>query len=1124
MSGKGSRSRTPEILILISSAAAFVLTVVACLCADEVGRAGTAVMAISALACALVSANMMVHAGGSAAGGLLVTVLLICMLAFAFSYILHYLFTRPGEEAIPAVEELQVAEDAVPADAQREQESSSLDIREEESVAPETEESTEETVTAQETLLHDMDGEDIHVMAESGETDTLPGYGEDAQETSGQEPQAGLCEEAVPPTKSEDEGQPGAIVADVPDAPSGLFATTMVEGEGDEEQPTALEKDDVEDFGIYVDPYADDDFWASFYIAGQDELVLEDGIYYMSLYINDVNTGVISTLMEGGIASLSTSELEDHTYGTLTDEARSRLFNDRGSYIALDELEQVGVQTRLDSTAYEVYLTFDPHDMPVQILSIRGSSRRAVNRPISGGIEVDPAVFTLISRHSLSMGFDDLRRDDVMSGFWGYFSSTNSGRLYNVDFDFSFGFRFTADSFDFSNLTYSFHRDFPDAMMRLQWGMVGTSLLSPSGTGIGIRFDKSLSYSNDRTSNRSHTEQLVVVEKTSDVEVFNEGRSIFKRTLSAGMYRLQDFVLYSGANRILIRISPLDGSPVREIEFDVLYSSSLLAPGEAYYGASLAFSRRLTDNRVEKSDSAFSLPLWNDRRIDYDFADVVLSAYVRAGLTERTTMNATIALQNRPTELSMWGPNASLAMEFTNVNILGNSRLSLTLAERSDESGDFTLPTLNANIGHQVSTDMRWLSSLSFGASWTNPSNWNFENSNFISFNAGVGGGFGIVGWSLSAFGGFDISDPTIWSWSTSASLSVNLGRHVYVSGSINVNGTPDEKPSVSGRVSASMRFGGVSTSVSTDFDNASLRFSAGGGRHSFSGGITASDVLDLNTWNMNASYSYGGRRIAAGVNMNSSQLFDRVGLSANLSTSTVFADGLFAIASSIPSNFLLVSQKGALKGNDLSIGTPGTSSFAETPTTFGTALYTGLPSYGNTSLMVYSSGSDQFSVAQSLAVNLTASDMKGYVLRMEAEDSFSASGMVYLPDGSLWLNGSSPLYSVMNDGNGDVTTTATDSYIFTDSDGRFVVSQLPAGTYGFDVPYEGGWLLYIFPVCDDPDAFSMLQMMGEPAESDSSASLPEPYMESYVYEMDEIISSQQFFELLYPEAMEVAV
>lgn len=1124
MSGKGSRSRTPEILILISSAAAFVLTVVACLCADEVGRAGTAVMAISALACALVSANMMVHAGGSAAGGLLVTVLLICMLAFAFSYILYYLFTRPGEEAIPAVEESQVAEDAVPADAQREQESSSLDTREEESASPATEESTEETVTSQETLLHDMDGEDIHVLAESGETDTLPGYGEDTQETSGQEPRDGLCEEAVPPTTSEDDGQSGAIVADVPDAPSGLFATTMVEGEEDEEQPTALEEDDVEDFGIYVDPYADDDFWASFYIAGQDELVLEDGIYYMSLYINDVNTGVISTLMEGGIASLSTSELSDYTYGTLTDEARSRVFDNRGSYITLDELEKIGVDTRLDNSAYEVYLFFDPQDMPIQIISIRGSSRTAVNRPISGGIEVDPSFFTLISRHSLSMGFDDLRRDDVMSGFWGYFSSSSSGRIHNVDFDFSFGFRFTADSFDFSNFSYSFHRDFPDAMIRLQWGMVGTSLLSPSGTGLGIRFDKSLAYSNDRTSNRSHTEQLVVVDKTSDVEVFNEGRSIFKRTLAPGMYRLQDFVLYSGANRILIRISPLDGSPVREIEFDVLYSSSLLAPGEAYYGAALAFSRSLMDRRIEKAKGAFSLPLWGGRRIDYDFSDIVLSAYVRAGLTERTTMNATIALQNKPTELSLWGPNASLAMEFTNVNILGNSRLSMTVSEHSDENGDFTLPTLSASLGHQVSTDLGWLSSLSFGASWTNPADWDFDNSNFLSLNAGIGGGFGFLGWSLSAFGGFDISDPTIWSWSTSASVSVNLGRHVYVSGSLNASGTNEIGPEISGRVSASLRFGGVSTSASTDFENVSLRFSAGGGRHSLSGSINGSDILDVDTWNANASYSYGGRRIAAGINMNSSRLFESVGLSANLSTSTVFADGLFAIASSIPTNFLLVSQKGALKGNDLSVGTPGTSSFAEMPTTFGTALYTGLPSYGNTSLMVYSSGSDQFSTTQSLAVNLIASDMKGYVLRMDAEDSFSASGMVYLPDGNLWLNGASPLYSIEIDDAGNVTTIVSDSYIFSDSDGRFVVSQLPAGAYGFDVPYEGGWVLYIFQVSDSSDAYSMLQMMGDPKPGDESLTLPEPYLESYVYELDEIISSQQFFELLYPEAMEVAV
>ena len=389
MSGKGSRSRTPEILILISSAAAFVLTVVACLCADEVGRAGTAVMAISALACALVSANMMVHAGGSAAGRLLVTVLLICMLAFAFSYILHYLFTRPGEEAIPAVEESQVAEDALPADAQREQESSSLDTREEESAAPATEESTEETVTAQETLLHDMDGEDIHVMAESGEIDTLPGYGEDVQETSGQEPQAGLCEDAVPPTKSEDEGQPGAIVADVPDAPSGLFATTMVEGKGEEAQsnesepePDALESHAVQGSGgtgMFSGLSQEEaDFWSTFYVAGQDDLALEDGYYYMDLYINDNNVGNIETLVESGCASISSRDLHAFISDNVVDSLVDTIFASKEDFITLSSLEELGVGTVFNSSDFEIRLSFSPSDMPIQILSVRGTPRHSV--------------------------------------------------------------------------------------------------------------------------------------------------------------------------------------------------------------------------------------------------------------------------------------------------------------------------------------------------------------------------------------------------------------------------------------------------------------------------------------------------------------------------------------------------------------------------------------------------------------------------------------------------------------------------------------------------------------------------------------------------------------------------
>ena len=1155
MSGEGKRRRTPEILILITAVAAACLSAAAFLYKPD--RPAFTVLIVLAAVCTLVSVNLIIFSIGAGAVRIVLMALMLCMLIVILAYVFYYLFTRGGRSEISVEDSDHSDSDMHIAPSEKDYSAENLhnaagydggyetnvsknashtseDISELTEISDPATPVDSETISFMETEITDspvvsvseIDDENVDIDSNEQKTDAYSGVSE-----------PDTADEVTPAIVSHEDDEAETLpdpaaetaLASIPPAPVIPDSTTIIEpvipDYPDSDDAMTAEPESLETYGVYTDPYSDEDFWASFYIAGQDEFVLADGLYYMTLLINDINTGVISTRVENGEASVSISELMDFTYDTLTEESRSRLFTGKDGYISLQELENSGVETGFDSSTYEIRLYFAPQDMPVQILSISSSSRRAVSRPISGGVNIDPAFFTLISQFNLSMGFDDISQNDIMSSFWGYFSNSNRGRIHNVDFDFSLGIRFSEKTFDFSGITYNFHRDFSDSMIRLSWGMVNTSLLSPSGAGIGIRFDKSLSYSNGNVRNRqSHTDQVIVVEKTSDVEVFNEGRSIFKKTLPAGMYRLQDFILYSGANRILIRISPLDGSPVNEVELNVLYSASLLAPGEVYYGASLAFSRKISDKNSEKPEAVFSLPFFNDQRIDYDLSDIVLSAYIRAGLSETLTMNATLALQNSPDALSLWGPNASLAMEFTNVNILGNSRLSLTVTEKSDDDGRFTLPSLTTSLGHQASTGMKWLSSLSIGLSWNNPSNWNFDNHNLLSFNAGIGGSIGMIGWNLSAFGGFDLSDPEIWSWSASANISTNLGSHVYLSGSLNVIGVPEAKPEVRARITASMRFDGTSISTSTDFSDASVRLAAGGGRHSFSGSLTTSDFTDWNAWNVSASYSYGGNRVSGGINLNTSQMFERVGLSANLSTSTVFADGLFAVASSIPSNFLLVRQKGALKDNEISIGTPGASSFADIPTTFGTALYTGLPAYGNTSLMVYSAGEDQFASTESLAVNLVASDMKGYVLRIEAEDSFAVSGLVYLPDGTLWLNGSSPLYLIDSDEYGNTVTTVTDEYLFTDNDGRFVMSQLPAGIYGFDVPFNGNWLLYVFPVDGNPDSYSKLQMLSTPEENKLQDNLQEIYQGSYIYEMDDVISSEQFFVLLYPEIMEDAV
>ena len=864
------------------------------------------------------------------------------------------------------------------------------------------------------------------------------------------------------------------------------------------------------------------DFWADFYIAGEDELTLEDGIYYMNLSINGEYTGTIEVKMENDVPSLLTAELHAYLDYTLTNAASARVFSNRGTYITLSELETVGVGTVFDAEAYEVGLFFNVADMPVQILSIRGSGSRAYSRPIAGAFDIEPAVFSLISRYTLNVDFRDVTSPSVLNDLSFSLSSYNNARLYDVRLDFSYYLDFTLSSFDFRLSSYEFYLDFPEQMLRLSWGEVDTDLLSPTGSGIGVRIEKSTAYSDDTFVKSSSLSQMLVIEKASDVEIFNEGQSIFRRTLQPGLYRLQDFILYTGANKILIRVSPLDGSPAEEIEFDVLYSASLLSKGEIYYGAALAFSRSLVSGRPDNEPGAYSLPIWNSRSLRYDFRDAVISGYVRTGLTDTLTLDTSLALQNRPSDVSAWRPNAALAIELTNLNILGTTRYNINVDERSDRYGAFTLPSLKARLSHQISTDIRWLSSVSFGIGYNSPDDWIFSNKNDISLNASFSGSLGILGWSISGYGSFNVADvKNDYSWTVSASLNLPVYRNAYLSASMNVNGSDTGVPSISGRVGATVRFGGVDVSANTGFKDLSVRVSGAYDRHSFSGSIGSGDPANIHSYDLDASYSYAGKRISTGVNLNVQDLADRVGINANISTSTVFADGLFAIASYIPQNYLLVRQNGALSDNTISVGTPRSSSFMPVPTTFGTALYDGVSSYGDTGLVVYSNGNEQFGISESMPVNLRASRRKGYVLRMTAEEEYSVSGIATLDDGTVWINGSSLVYSIVFNED-DLALETTEIYLFTDSDGRFVLSGLKPGYYGFDIYSDGEWYLRIFSVKADPDGYTELQMLGMTEEL-TGYNIPAPYTGMMIYEYDRNMTAEEFFEMLYPEMKEFA-
>ena len=92
--------------------------------------------------------------------------------------------------------------------------------------------------------------------------------------------------------------------------------------------------------------------------------------------------------------------------------------------------------------------------------------------------------------------------------------------------------------------------------------------------------------------------------------------------------------------------------------------------------------------------------------------------------------------------------------------------------------------------------------------------------------------------------------------------------------------------------------------------------------------------------------------------------------------------------------------------------------------------------------------------------MNLVESKQKGYVYTIDREDTYAVSGIVELPDGSLWINGASPVYAAEVTEDGNISLTSTDKYIFTDSNGYFIMSDLSSGLWAFDVSDDDGWQL----------------------------------------------------------------
>ena len=867
---------------------------------------------------------------------------------------------------------------------------------------------------------------------------------------------------------------------------------------------TLVEEKVVEE---YVDP------WADFYVSG-DLFDLYDGIYWFDLYINRSEVGVITVYIENGEVYLSYPELKDYSVTFLTDEAYKRIFGEDIEWIDTYTLASLGVDAYADTISYTVTVDFDPNDMPMGVISIKGSNSVSQPRPIAGATVLTPATWYLSSSYSLSASLSSLEKEDVLSRLRVSLQSTNNLRILDAYGRFTWSAGYSGGNSYIQWGSYYFWKDFRDESIRLEWGNVSADLQSTSGTPFGIRFDKSSQYGNGERGG-SAVEKTIVVEKDSDVRVYNGDKEIYRKTLSKGVYSLKDFVLYTGANHIRIEIAPLDGSEGETIEMDINYSSSLLMRGESYYGAAFALGRKTVSWDTERDPFQVDIYLLGDKKLQYDLRDIVASSYLNIGLTDTLTGSFTLSFKTSPNSLYSFNPSLKLNSEFTSANAFGTAKMNLNLSSLS-QNGKLTLPTVYARASQQFYTDYSLMKALTLTFGYTSPSSWTSDNRHSLFASASMSGTVFSMGYSLSLSGTLVPGYINLSQWYFSSSLSFNLGK-IGLSVSSTFSQRGENPVAFQARVSASFKLGAVSNTLTAAQDGTSLSSSFTLGSTSFWAKTKTADLKDWEKYSFSSDFSHSGDVFSFSGTFSGEGGMKNINASLSASTTLLIAQkGLWTLSSSIPSNFLLVKQKGAIKNNTLAIGEIGYSSQDIPSALLGDVLYKGLSSTTATSLSLYSYNENSLGGSETFDVYAPLSERKGYVLIIEGKEQYTLSGTITDDEGNIWSNGSSPVYKLTRDENGEIVLEDTELYLFTDRNGIFVLSEMDKGIYTFDTKENGVWVMNILTV-DDDNRYDRIGMVeGEISEKDDT--LPYPYMRTRLYTLTSNITANAFWSMIYGE------
>ena len=820
--------------------------------------------------------------------------------------------------------------------------------------------------------------------------------------------------------------------------------------------------------------------WDEF-VYSDSELELEDGSYFGVLYVNGYATGTIDVEQVQGVTYFSRSQLEKHLKDLLTEEYFDVFFEDSSEYYPLSYLTGKAISTKFDTLYLYLYLEFDNSQMPVRNISVSGKSENiSTDYSMSGAVTLQPAAFSAQTNAGLSLS----AYQNIKTGKFEY----SAGLSLSNQFSF-LGLMISKPlSLYYSNttgLSYSFgslvaYLDYPELSLRLSFGAVGVSGFE-NGSPFGFAIEKSYSYGTDSALGNQYS-QIIELEEDAKVEVFVNEKSVVNRTLTAGKYRVRDFVFNQGGNDIVVKIHPLsmgdDTSLDETLVFDTSYDSSLLGKGDSTWRFGVSIPRvkstvQASSETLEKRGFVMpAFPSYNPRTRKFDqmqnmflLSDFSMFWEQSIGFSDNYTQSNYISVVAQMQSNGEYWMATSLSVSGTLATKIGTSRFKIggdmTVGKISADGG---VSNLALNLSYSQSFVEPILKPLSLSLMFT-------ANSSKQSISLNTGYSFKVlslsVGTSASLTYNFmnassraSSSDPA-FTYNLSMSLDLPLGKKSSLSLSASMNhnfdvtavlGFRTSLGKVSLNSSTSMRKKSVSSSISMGFSQ---------NNNSYSFGLTNLRFDDLLNHTAAASWSHKGTFANYSFRVQAANKYSTLSYSGYISSSFAFADGHLAVTNGNSGPFILIVPQGALKKTDLSVSATMNSAVTEIRKTFGTGYYSGMKLYTTNSIIVYA-GSESFLFQTKPKASY------GYVAKLTLEEKMSATCVLQMYDGVPFDSASSPVYQVELDEDGVSVVSKTlleDSYMFTDDEGRFIIDALKPGVYMFDLSVDDTWYAVFFEV-----------------------------------------------------------